>query len=514
MQRHSKKGGTILKKLKKILFGRLFISALLILFQLTFHFLLLYTLSTYSNVIYSTMVIISLILVVVVVNDDIDSTFKLAWVIALLVLPFFGWALYLIFGHRNVSRSRRKKFTEAEEKHSHTDTAPTYYDENSDFSRQYTFLEKSASARAFEHTSTTFFSCGEDFFPSFLEALSSAEKFIYLEYFIIAPGKVWDSVFSILSEKASQGVDVRIMYDDLGTIALIPKNFDRTLEKHGIKSIAFNRLRPSLDAFMNHRDHRKIAVIDGKTAFTGGINLSDEYMNITSPHGYWKDYALRLDGDAVEAFTRMFLQLWEFTTGEITENLSERIFSHESEPDGVVIPFADNPINRRFSGKLACLNMISCAKKYIWITTPYLILDSDTVTALKLAARSGVDVRIITPHIPDKKYVFEVTRANYPVLIDSGVKIYEFTEGFVHAKSIICDDDTAIVGTMNFDFRSFYLHFENGVFLYRSKAIRKLKKDNENIFETATEITRDTIATTPKYVKLFRSFLKLFSSFL
>jgi len=504
-----------LKKLKKILFGRLFITALLILLQFLLHFLFLYYLSTYSSAIYSLMIGVSLLLVIAVVNDDTDPSFKLAWVIAMLVLPFFSWALYLLFGHSKIKTSRQKNYIQSEENHRSTETTTDdIIDENPDFLRQYEFLKNSADARVFRNTETKFFPCGEEFFPEYLQALESAEKFIFMEYFIISQGEVWDKVSDILEKKAADGVDVRIMFDDMGTIALLPHNFVKTLAKVGIKAVAFNRMRPSIDPFLNHRDHRKITVIDGKTAFTGGLNIADEYMNINSPYGYWKDYALRLDGDAVESLTRMFLQLWEFATGEPVVDVTQYFTEHRCACDGYVIPYCDSPINHRYPGKHAALNMISSAKKYIWITTPYLILDDATATALRLAAKSGVDVRIITPHIPDKKAVFQVTRANYPSLVKSGVKIYEFTEGFIHAKSILCDDMYAIIGTMNFDFRSFYFHFENSVFLYKSNAIKELKSDNEKIFLTATEITDDDIRKTNIFVKIYRSVLKLFAPFL
>lgn len=505
-----------MKKLLKFLTSRLFIRCLIILLQLVVLFVLVYSLSTYSIYIQGVMTLMSLIFALALVNNDSNPMFKISWLIPILTFPVAGWTFYFIFERRKVSHKTEVKYLEILESSKNTikqnpDVLHEIEEEHRSAAKIFRYIQNASNTCVYNNTETQFFPTGELFFRSYIEELKKAEKFIFIEYFIIAKGKMWNSILDILKEKAENGVEVRVMYDDVGTINLLDKNYHKTLNSYGIKTAIFNPFRASLDTFLNYRDHRKITVIDGNVAFTGGLNLADEYINKKVRFGYWKDCALMLKGDAVSSMSLLFLQLWDLATDGPEIDFSEYFSTKNYEPDGYVQPFGDGPINGNLIGKLAYISIINHAKSYVYIATPYLVLDNEMITALCLAAKSGIDVRIITPKIPDKWYVHSVTRSNYPVLIKAGVKIYEYSPGFIHSKTIVADDDYAIVGTANFDFRSFYLHFENGVFMYKSKAVQQVTDDYLNILDESTEITLDTCNNTPIHKRILRSILRLFS---
>lgn len=505
-----------MKKLLKFLTSRLFIRCLIILLQLVVLFVLVYSLSTYSIYIQGVMTLMSLIFALALVNNDSNPMFKISWLIPILTFPVVGWTFYFIFERRKVSHKTEVKYLEILESSKNTikqnpDVLHEIEEEHRSAAKIFRYIQNTSNTCVYNNTETQFFPTGELFFRSYIEELKKAEKFIFIEYFIIAKGKMWNSILDILKEKAENGVEVRVMYDDVGTINLLDKNYHKTLNSYGIKTAIFNPFRASLDTFLNYRDHRKITVIDGNVAFTGGLNLADEYINKKVRFGYWKDCALMLKGDAVSSMSLLFLQLWDLATDGPEIDFSEYFSTKNYEPDGYVQPFGDGPINGNLIGKLAYISIINHAKSYVYIATPYLVLDNEMITALCLAAKSGIDVRIITPKIPDKWYVHFVTRSNYPVLIKAGVKIYEYSPGFIHSKTIVADDDYAIVGTANFDFRSFYLHFENGVFMYKSKAVQQVTDDYLNILDESTEITLDTCNNTPIHKRILRSILRLFS---
>jgi cardiolipin synthase len=343
-----------------------------------------------------------------------------------------------------------------------------------------------------------------------LNEVDKAKKFILIEYFIIDEGLMWETLLEKLQVKLSEGVDIRIMYDDLGCMNTLPNGYEHTLRKMGFSVAVFNRVRPHLNAKLNYRDHRKIFVIDGNVGFTGGINIADEYINRNIRFGHWKDTTVKLTGDAVWNVTLMFFQQWTFTTGEEVE-LNKYVPTQSAKSDGFVQPFGDTPLDKENVSENAYIQIINHAKKYVWITTPYLILDPQMITALSIAAESGVDVRIITPHMPDKWYVHTVSRSYYQSLLESGVKICEYTPGFMHAKMFVSDDEVAIVGTTNMDFRSFYLHFECGVAFYKGSVVKKVRDDIAQVLELSTEITLLDQSTLPLSIRLGRSFLKIFS---
>lgn len=505
-----------MKKVLKFLTSRLFVRCLIILIQLVVLFVLVYSLSTYSIYIQGAMTIMSLIFALALVNNDSNPMFKISWLIPILTFPVAGWIFYFVFERRRVSHKTEAKYLEILEssKDSIKQNSEVLFEieeNHRSAAKLFRYIQNSSSACVYNNTQTGFFSTGELFFKSYIEELKKAEKFIFIEYFIIAKGKMWNAVLDILKEKVVNGVEVRVMYDDVGTISLLDKNYHKTLSSYGIKTAIFNPFRASLDAFLNYRDHRKITVIDGNVAFTGGLNLADEYINKKVRFGYWKDCALILKGDAVSSMSLLFLQLWDLATDGPESDFKKYFSTENYEPDGYVQPFGDGPINGNLIGKLAYIGIINNAKSYVYIATPYLVLDNEMITALCLSAKSGIDVKIITPKIPDKWYVHSVTRSNYSVLIKAGVKIYEYSPGFIHSKTIVADDKYAIVGTANFDFRSFYLHFENGVFMYQSRAVRQVADDYQETLDESKEITLEVCNNTPFYKKILRSILRLFS---
>ena len=384
---------------------------------------------------------------------------------------------------------------------------------NAHLKREASYIINNSRSNIYAFTETKFLNPGSLFFEELLTQLKKAEKYIFLEYFIIGFGEMWQKTLDILSEKAKNGVEIRILYDDIGTINLLPIDFPQQMTGLGIKTAVFNPYKPSLDTFLNYRDHRKFAIIDGKVAFTGGINIADEYINRKERFGFWEDSSVMLDGDAVKKVTVLFLEMWYFTTGE-KPDFNKFLVDYQGKNDGFVIPFSDEPLFQELIHENAYMNVIENAKESVYICTPYLILDNNMENSLIRAAKSGIDVKIITPHHPDKKLIFEMTRANYESLVNNGVEIYEFTPGFMHTKMIISDDLTAIVGTCNFDFRSFYLHFENGVWMYNTQAVTQARDSFFNALSVSEKITPDFFKNVSFKRQLIRSILKIFAPLL
>ena len=310
-----------------------------------------------------------------------------------------------------------------------------------------------------------------------------------MEYFIISEGEMWDEILKILKKKVEEGVDVRIIYDDLGCARRLPNKYHEKLKAFGIKVQVFNQVFPILSSVLNNRDHRKITVIDGKAAFTGGLNLADEYINKVVRFGYWKDSVLLIKGEAVWSFTIMFLQVWSFYCGENIDYDKYKFDSLETLDNGYVQVYGDSPYDGELIGESVYMNILNNAKNYVYIYTPYLVIDNELLTSLILAAKSGIDVRIVTPHIEDKWYVHIITKSYYRQLIEAGVKVYEYTPGFIHSKVFLCDDEIATVGTINMDYRSLYFHFECGAYLYKTECIKEIKKDFKETFKVSKSIT-------------------------
>lgn len=505
-----------MKRIKKLLQSRMFLTALLLAVQ--FIILIIFSIYLFNEfmVYYVISYIIAFLTIADIINSEINPSFKLAWTVFVLLVPFCGTPLYLLFSKPKQSyriEKRFRKYKTLERMSLPPDNGAIAEVEISDpkIARQMKYIRKTAYAPVYKNTSTKYFSSGEEYFEALLAELKRAQKFIFLEYFIIEKGKMYDSVLEILKAKIAQGVEVRLMFDDLGTITKLPKNYDKELEAMGIRVSVFNRLRASLDTFQNYRDHRKIAVIDGNTAFTGGINLADEYINEVTRFGHWKDTGVMLKGEAVAKMTEIFLQLWSFSKGETKINLSGYECTTSAATDGYIQVYADGPMNMDEICEMSYMGLINCASESIHITTPYLILDNEMQTAICHAAKSGIDVKIVLPHIPDKKLVFAATRSHYRALLKAGVKIYEYTPGFIHAKSLIADEKACILGTVNFDFRSFYLHFENSVLAYKSSCVADCEADFLKTVEKSEEITLDDINKRGTLYRLLQVFLKLFS---
>lgn len=502
-------------KLFRFLTSRLVVTSVLIILQIVVLVLLMSFLNNYYYVYNTLFILISFIVVVVIINRNSNPMFKLAWIVPIMTFPVFGGLFYLFFGRTHLNKKNQAKLEKAldtanEQISMSEESYQALKEDNPVIARQAKYLASSANSDIYCQTSTKFLSPGTVFFEELVRSLHNAKKFIFLEYFIIAPGRMWDTILSILEKKAKQGVEIRLLYDDIGTINTLPDGYVDILTKKGIKPAVFNPYRPSMDIYLNYRDHRKIAIIDGKIGFTGGINIGDEYINEKIRFGYWQDASIKIQGDAVNKLIVMFLQMWHFTTQE-EPRFDDYLQDYKDKSDGFVIPFSDEPVTQSLICQNAYLNIINNAQKYVYICTPYLILDIEMTSALIRAAQSGVDVNIITPHQPDKKLVHLMTRAHYSDLIKGGVKIYEFTPGFMHSKAIVCDDEVAVIGTSNFDYRSFYLHFENNIWMYKSKAVLEAKFAHEAALRKSHEYTLEMLNNQPGYSKLLASIIKVFA---
>lgn len=506
----------ILKKVFNILISRLFIIGMLLLLQVIWFIIFIEMLGSYSNIINSMLMLLSLIAVLWLVNKQDNPAYKLAWVIPILIFPLFGGLMYLFLGNKKPSKKLREKMGTINcETNKLMVQDPAILDEikniDKSIGNQVYYISNTAKFPIYKNTIAKYYNSGESNFAAIKEELKKAEHFIFMEYFIIEEGIMWNEILSILEEKVKEGVEVRLIYDDMGCLTLLPYNYYKKMEEKGIKCISFNKFVPILSIAMNHRDHRKIIVIDGNTAFTGGINMADEYINEKIRFGHWKDTGIMIKGEAVWNFTVMFLQMWN---GERKTDTNYHIYkpkNHQFEEileDGYIQPYGDSPLDHETVGENVYLNIINNANDYIYLFTPYLIIDNEMMTSLCLAAKKGVDVRIVTPGIPDKKYAFMLTQSYYDQLLEAGVKIYEYTPGFLHGKCFVCDDEIATVGTINMDYRSLFLHFECSVLLYQSSVITAIKEDILETIKISKEI-KDFKVKLPK--RLMQAVLRLFA---
>ncbi len=507
-------------KLIKRVFNRTVICVLGIAVQVLYICSLFWSLGTMYNYSYLLFTVFGVILSLYIVNSDMNPSYKLAWILPILVLPIFGSVFYLFFGNDHSGDRLRKKMGRFNDESKlllpqDNELIETLDKENRVVEKQANYLFRYGGYPIYQNTKTTYFPLGEAKFKTLVEELEKAQRFIFLEYFIIQEGKMWNTILEILVRKAKEGVDVRVVYDDIGCLFTLPYKYNEKLESLGIKCRVFNKFKPIWSTKMNNRDHRKILVIDGHTAFNGGINLADEYINEYEKHGHWKDTAVMLKGEAVWSFTMMFLTMWNFLNNTKPDNYS--IYMPQKEDiadcvsDGFVIPYTDSPLDNEPVGENVYLNIINDAKDYVYITTPYLIIDNEMQTALVLAAKSGIDVRIITPHVADKWFVHAVTRAHYKKLVKYGVKIYEYTPGFIHAKNFVSDDSVAVVGTINLDFRSLYLHFECATWMYKTESVFDVKQDFLETLKKCQEITYSDCMKVNFFVRIGRSLLRLFA---
>ena len=474
---------------------RLILIALLVLIQTGWMIVLMSKLNTYSTAITLTMTCIAVIIALKVFGTHVNSAQRMPWLIVITAVPFFGICIYLLFGRSIVTKGMRRRFNGIEadilKNKLKQDEQIIKELEQKDLgiANQCRYISNTAKYPVYKNTDMEYYNTALESFEAQLWELSKAEKFIFMEYHAIEDAISFERLKKVLIDKAKNGVEVRIFYDDLGSIFFLNKEFIKRMRDEGIQCRVFNPLKVIVNMFMNNRDHRKITVIDGKVGFTGGYNLADEYFNITHPYGYWKDTGVKLTGDAVKSLTASFLTMW---------NAIDHTDSQEAYDE--YIDATDGTYN--------------AAKHYVYITTPYLIITDEMERELRLAVKRGVDVRIVTPGIPDKKMVYKITRSYYEPLCSAGVRIYEYTPGFCHAKQWVSDDEVCVVGTINMDFRSLYLHFENAVFTYNRELAGKVKADMLNNFEISNEVTSDYAVDVIRPLKLGTCMLHMISPLL
>ncbi len=498
-------------KIKKLIFKRSVIVGALIFIQFLFMSFLILSLAKSFIFIYIFLNILSIATVLYIAGKTKNPAYKHAWTTLILVIPLFGGIFYLFFGNKKMKYKKERLLAE---------NAPYKNEDDTLILSQINYLSRFTPLYTVENEDGfSYYKTGEECFSDMIAELRKAKEFIFIEYFIIADGIMWDAIYNILKEKASFGVDVRIIYDDCGCLGLLPKKFNKLMKKNNIKCRAFNPLRPSLAVTMNNRDHRKIMVIDGKTAFSGGINIADEYINEIEKYGHWKDNGIKISGECVKSFTKMFLDMWSlikednedyslFLKADKKEK-SEKKEKNEGQKARIQV-YCDNPFSDEKTGKNVYLNMITKAKKELYITTPYLILDNELTSALILSAKNGVKIRIVTPGIADKCYVHTQTRSSYLPLINEGIEIYEYTPGFIHSKVFVCDSKIATVGSVNLDYRSLYLHFECGIVMYRLHLIDQIEKDIKKTIKKSRKISASDCKRNI-FVKIIRSILRIFA---
>lgn len=486
-----------MRKIFKVFKSRLVLVGVAILLQIIWWIFFMERLTRYSVVTNVCFRLVSVGILLYLIRKDVNSVYKIAWIILIMGFPLFGGVLYLLIGNKKPSKNLAVRMAlvkgeMGENLSQNRWILKELQDQDPAVAGNIRYIGEYGPYPVWKNTETKYFPSGEQMYASMLEDLKKAEHYIFLEYFIIQEGVMWNSMLEILEQKVKEGVDVRLIYDDVGCVSLLPFHYADQMEAKGIKCLAFNRFVPFLSLVMNNRDHRKILVIDGHTAYNGGINLADEYINRKVRFGYWKDTGIRLHGDAVFNFTLMFLEIWNaFRIPDLDYSLfrPRRWHPEAFESDGYVLPYADTPLDYEELGENVYVNILNQAKDYVYIATPYLLISDEMEHALCLAAKRGVDVRILMPGIPDKPTIFFMGKSYYPPLLNAGVKIYEYLPGFVHAKSYVCDDKIATVGTINMDFRSLYLHFECGTFLYGCKSVFDVKKDMEDCFPKCHQVT-------------------------
>lgn len=487
-----------------------------VLFQAGWILLLVLRLNSYSIYISLATSILSLLVVVRLYSRDTTSALKLPWIMIILAFPVMGLSLYLmieIFGDlgktgRRLRRAQKSTRTTLPENRDVIEKLERQDPAAANISR---YLSRHGHAPLYENTDVYYYSEAKDAFTAMKEDLKKAEKYILMEYFIVEDSEAFCQIRDILAQRAAAGVEVRLMYDDIGSVGYASFRFARELREYGIRCRVFNPAVPILNMFMNHRDHRKITVIDGKIGYTGGYNLANAYFDMTRPYGKWKDTGIRMEGEAVRSLTSMFLEMWHICgKDESPSGLAQETLRAESAA-GFVQPFGDNPLDSERLAENAYLNLISAAKKSVYFITPYLIISDEMNRALGLAAKRGVDVRIVTPGIPDKKTVYQVTRSYYSDLVRQGVRIFEYVPGFCHAKQCLCDGKIASIGTSNLDYRSLYHHFENNVLLYGGPAVEQMCQDFEDIFSQCAEVTGRYRTGRNAILRTWQCLLRLFA---
>ncbi len=509
-----------MKRILNRIFSRMVMTCVLVALQVAVMIIGILGLQSYYPYLSAAFTILSFLMVMYLITKDTNPDIKLAWIVPILLFPVLGGLLYLFYGRVVIPKRLRKKLLKVKEQEIYENIYDNHQCCLDELAceppyRLFHYVSKYGEVPLYKNTKVKYYAMGDDAWPDMLQDLREAENYIFMEYFIIAHGVMWNSVLEILKEKAAAGLDVRVMYDDIGSVFNVDKYYWKELESFGIKCISFNQVVPFLATIFNNRDHRKITVVDGKIAYTGGFNLADEYINKVTLHGVWKDDGVRLEGEGAWSFTVMFLQIWNsvrYVEGNYTNYRPDADFSLYD--DGYVQPYKTNPLASEVLGENIYIQMINDAKDYVYIFTPYLIVTNELMSAMKLSAKRGVDIRIVTPAIPDKKFIFRMTQTSYRPLIHAGVRIYQYTPGFIHSKCILADDNLASVGSINMDNRSFYHHFECGTLIYKSKALEDIKKDMLNTFEISEEIDYEWCKKNLSKITVIDAILRLLSPLL
>lgn len=483
-----------LKGIRTIIYGRTLFVVLAFLLQFFIMFSVYLYLREYSSVMHAFFAILGVLVTVHLFSSNENPDFKVVWMLPILVFPVLGALLYAYIKRQpgtrflknrlNVLSDQTKEYLRQDQK-----TLDDLKQESGQTAHFADYMYRFGNCPVYDGTQAVYYPLGDDWFPAMLEELEKAEKFIFLEYFIVEEGVLWNSLLSVLKRKAKEGVEVRVLYDGTCALALLPYFYPRLLRAEGIKCKMFSPIRPMFSSHYNNRDHRKILVVDGKAAFTGGTNLADEYINRKQRFGHWKDTAVLLRGKAVEKFTYLFLEMWNVDEKQPEDYARYRSPQADMAQDGWFIPYGVSPFGGDRVGKRVYLDILNTARRYVHIMTPYLILDYETMMALVYTAKRGVDVTIIMPHIPDKKPIFALAKTYYNELLDAGISIYEYTPGFVHAKVFVSDDEKAVIGTVNLDYRSLYHHFECGVMLYKNSEVAAVEADYQDTLAKCQAVT-------------------------
>lgn len=506
------------KGILRIIFSRAALIGILLLLEAVVLFSVFIWFGEYFKYFAFVQILFYVLMIIYLFNSQMDGTVKLTWLYMIMLAPIPA-TIMLWFSrrdtlHRTVKWRVEQLTKESKDILKQDDTVI----KNEELSLAgvddlCVYLNRSGHFPIYNNTDVAYFPLGERKYEALIEELKKAEKFIYMEYFIIDEGYMWGSILKILADKASEGVDVRVMYDGMCEVSLLTHDYPKRMAKLGIKCKPFTPITPFISTQYNYRDHRKILVIDGKVAFNGGINLADEYINKVDRFGHWKDAAIMLKGKAVQSFTLMFLQMWNITERQLDWDKAHTV-GDNIMADGYVMPYCDSPLDEDKVGENVYIDILYRAKSYVHIMTPYLILDNELENAIKYAAQRGVDVKIILPGVPDKKYAFALAKTHYRSLLKAGVKIYEYTPGFVHAKVFVCDDERAVVGTINLDYRSLYHHFECATYMYKAPCIKNIEDDFNETAKKCLEVTKDTMRKDKRFYKIVGGLLKPFAPFM
>ncbi len=518
------KRGEVLRKLFSILFSRYMLSAIIILAEIGLLLCLVIEMSAYSALFLVFMLFINLIVLVAIINADYNPEYRVTWIAVVLIVPVLGAVIYILFRRRKMSKREAKMADEVLSRIDKHRENPIELDELAHAShlaagKAMAILNQDRTADVYRGTVARYYPMGDEMYRDMLSDIKEARKYVFLEYFIIDEGVMWDAIHAALVDCVARGVEVRLIYDDIGCMKTLPPRFDRTLLDEGIHAVRFAPVSPIVSVAHNNRDHRKILVVDGRKAYTGGINIADEYIGERIRFGVWKDGGVRVEGDAARGFVSLFLATYDITCGSMSDY--ERYIGKQSKVEealgdgGFYIPFGSgpSPMYSRPVGKRAFLDIINQAERYVYITTPYLIIDFDLTEALCGAAERGVDVRIITPGIPDKPMVKVMTKSSYPYLMRHGVKIYEYTPGFMHHKVLLADDAYAVIGTINMDYRSLVHHYEDALWMYLSPTLKDIRDDYMKTLTECHRITEDEAKLGP-LEWLIKCALRLFAPLL